>query len=287
MTAFVTDTAMVRLRAEIVDRHDLLLIMLFGEDALPPEMVKRLRVKGYTWPATFNPGPVDAFQFGLLAAKFQREGRKVPVTLAEFKKVHASNPTPLGAEERAAIESVRRDLLARIQGLGDKVNTVTGEILTAADKDLRRRLAGTLEREIRGGIARRQTAKEVAIKLRAATKDYATDFMKIAVTEMNNAYQEGRLFSIQRANKGKDPLVFKRPRPDCCPECREAYLVDGTNRPRLFRLSALLAHGTNVGRKHSERKAVLESHHPWCHCVLTELPDGFRLNAAGNMVPRG
>ena len=80
-----------------------------------------------------------------------------------------------------------------------------------------------------------------------------------------------------------DPWVFKRPRHDSCEACKEAYLQKDGKTPRLFRLSALAANGTNVGRRRPERQPVIESLHPFCRCELNFLPPGFEFDATGTM----
>ena len=97
------------------------------------------------------------------------------------------------------------------------------------------------------------------------------DWLRVAATEVNNVFQEGRLASIIKASGGEDPDVFKRVAPSCCAYCRLLYVSKDGVTPRVFKLSVLIANGSNVGRKagrpslkHTGWKPVIGSTHPWC-----------------------
>jgi hypothetical protein len=87
--------------------------------------------------------------------------------------------------------------------------------------------------------------------------------------------------------------VFKRPRPDACKFCKLLYIRPDGVTPRVFKLSDLLANGTNVGRRagrptrsgrsRTEWKATIGAVHPFCQCELHVLPDGMGFNAKGQM----
>lgn len=277
------DKQIEEIRQLVDDLHLVLLVTLFGEGAVTPETARRLKLRGYTWPSKPVAIPKDAYQFGLIAAQLKRRGKKLPVSYEQFQKYIKSNPIPLTQEERDTIKHLQRSMETVFTGLGDKIKKDTGQIIATADAKLRRTLAGAAQRELISGVEHRRAVADVASRMRQATHDWAFDFLRAAATELNNAHQEGRLKDIQSRNKGRDPRVYKQPRPDACPECVKHYTVDGT-KPRIYRLSQLIANGSNVGRKKAERRAVVDSLHPWCRCELHELPDGFELNDQGHQV---
>ena len=51
--------------------------------------------------------------------------------------------------------------------------------------------------------------------------------------------------------------------------------------PRVFKLTELMGNGSNVGRKHNDRRPVVQSFHPYCACRLSELEPGFGFGADG------
>ena len=93
---------------------------------------------------------------------------------------------------------------------------------------------------------------------------------------MHTAYEEGRAANIEY-ELGKDAIVYKDVYPGACRHCIRLYLTNGFgSQPRLFKLSALRANGTNIGRKPVDWLAVLGPIHPWCRCTLNKLPPGYK-----------
>jgi len=92
---------------------------------------------------------------------------------------------------------------------------------------------------------------------------------RIVDTEMNNIFQRGRAVQIAEQNKGKDPLVYKDVYEGACRHCIHLYLTRGLgSEPRVFKLSQLIANGTNIGRKVRDWLGTISGVHPWCRCNL-------------------
>lgn len=73
---------------------------------------------------------------------------------------------------------------------------------------------------------------------------------------------------------GEDKLVYKMPLPGACKYCIAAYLTNGvSSRPRIFKISELVANGDNIGKKPVDWLPVLGAMHPHCRCTLHYLPD--------------
>ena len=270
----------------IRDHHDAFLVQIGLGDTLPPESVERLLRLGLVSKSQVSKGLLqNAFLFGMLADALD-ESKVKNMDYAAFRDWLAQREVPLGMEERVALRQLKRSLATAITGLGNRIDAHTHKVLVEADTNLRRRLATAVKRELVQGVEKRKAIGEIASSLRKATGQYSRDWSRVAVTEMNNAFQEGKLATIQKANKGRDPLVFKRVRGDACEECKEAYLTKG-GIPRVFKLSELLAAGSNIGKARHERRATVGSLHPWCQCELQELPPGFSFNRSGRMVYAG
>lgn len=266
----------------IDDHHTAFIIQIGLGDFVPPEQVNRLVRLGLVSKSQVKKGfTEDAFAFGFLADALA-ESKAKNMDLGAFKEWLAHRSVPLGREERAAVKSLRRSVFTHIKGLGGRVDKHTQQVINDADQDLRRRVAASVKRELVEGVEHRKAIGEIVGALRKATQRYTQDWSRIAVTEMNNAFQEGKLATIQKSNKGRDPWVFKRVRPDACKECKHAYLTK-SGAPRLFRLSELLAAGSNVDRARGDRRPTVKSHHPWCQCELQEMPPGFEFDSKGRM----
>lgn len=268
----------------IQDHHLAFMVNIGLGDLVDPSDVARLKKSGLISPLAKS-YPTDAFLFGILADALD-ESKSKDLSYSEFKTWLRQQEAPVGQEERAAITHLKRSLMTHIKGLGNKLEEQVQGAIVEADKGLARRASTQVKQELVRGIEQRKAISEIVTGIQKATKDRTKDWMRIAVTELNNAFQEGKLSVIQKSNKGRDPLVFKRVRADACTECKDAYLnKNGT--PRVFHLSELLSHGTNVGKSHNDRVATVQSHHPHCQCELQELPPGFTFDVTGAMVYEG
>jgi hypothetical protein len=59
-----------------------------------------------------------------------------------------------------------------------------------------------------------------------------------------------------------------------CKKCHGLYLnVNGT--PKVFKMSELIANGSNYGKKAADWKPCLTSLHPNCRCLLSEVSPGW------------
>lgn len=82
---------------------------------------------------------------------------------------------------------------------------------------------------------------------------------------------------------GTDVLVAKPTAPDSCEKCKELFLgQDGE--PKVFRLSTLLANGTNAERNPDDWKPVVSIIHQGCLCIITRVPPGWGFKN-GDLMP--
>lgn len=279
----LTDRQLREVTRLINDYHSAFVVNIGLGDIIPDDDVKRLKKMGLIdlMPKSLAE---DAFMFGFLADALS-ESKAKKMSYDGFKQWLKFQKPALSHEEMAAVKHIRRSLATHVRGIGGKMDKGTHEVLVEADQDLRRRLAATVKRELIRGIEKRKSIAEIVNKLRKSTKESARDWQRVVATELNNAFQEGKLTTIMKANKGRDPRVFKRVKKSACAECKSAYLTK-SGKPRVFKLSELLANGSNVGRSSDDRRASVESHHPWCQCELQEMPSGFEFNDKGTMVFR-
>jgi hypothetical protein len=133
---------------------------------------------------------------------------------------------------------------------------------------------GVIKEKIATGVQQRKSIGAVISDIGHYTGDWAKDLGRIVETEMNNIFQRGRAVQIAEKNRGKDPWVYKDVYEGACRHCIALYLTHGLgSEPRLFRLSQLMANGTNIGVPVARWKGVIGSTHPWCRCNLRELPE--------------
>lgn len=120
-------------------------------------------------------------------------------------------------------------------------------------------------------------------ELHQTMTDKSRDWDRVAYTELTDAQKQGQAMRLLE-DGNVDKLVYKRPLPTACAQCKHLYLLPDGETPRLFKLSELINNGTNIGRKphpvkggkvkaggrddgQETLKAVAGTIHPWCQCL--------------------
>ena len=67
-----------------------------------------------------------------------------------------------------------------------------------------------------------------------------------------------------------------------CDYCRKFYLEPDGVTPKVYKMSELVANGSNYGRKAAEWTPTLGATHPNERCELVELPDGWGFEPGSN-----
>lgn len=260
-------------RAIIARYHAAIAIAVFGHKALPPDLLKDLRGAGVAVPD----GPQlidDAFAYGQLVALL-RDPKLATKSPAEIAKLVEERKLPLqlSQQEKASVEVARQHAGQYVVGLGTRVAGQVMAAVTGAEANLTpERMVEIIADKTAGNRARRETIDSLRSDLGHAMGNWTRDWQRIAMTESNNAIQEGTASTIEKQD-GAEQLVSKMPRPDACPDCKRLYLRGG--QPIIFKLSELRANGSNVGRKKRDWKPTIEAIHPWCGCVLVRVPAGM------------
>lgn len=246
---------------KIIDKyHNAFIVNAVSENAVDPDIVKQLRKQGLVDVDVTS--VKDSYIYGQLVGLLNNK-TVANMSYTEFKKYVRKNPVPLGPAEKQAVAFAELNAAQYISGLGNRVNTQTGDLLIEADQAQRSWLEQEIRTKTAENIHNRQTVKQLASDLKWMSEDWGRDWDRIAVTEKHNAMQRG-LADHYRDRYGADSLVAKRSMPDACQHCKRVYL-DPFGQPRIFKLSTLEANGTNVGRKANDWKAVVGPVHPHCH----------------------
>lgn len=116
------------------------------------------------------------------------------------------------------------------------------------------------------GIEKNKRLEEIARELRDEFQDYSRDYQRIVRTTISDSISHGAANAMRDRNKDKgtdEIYVYKVVVKDAalCDFCRRFYLnPDGT--PKIYKLSELVANGTNYGKKQSMWLPVLGVTHP-------------------------
>lgn len=162
-----------------------------------------------------------------------------------------------------AAEQLTHDLLGRIEA---QVMPFTNRQEGAAVYDLLR--------------DKEKTHEYLGHALNDTVKEWRNRWKLIVDTELARASNYGAMDAILHNNKDKSPddiTVYKIGPMDgaVCNECKKFWFMpDGT--PRVYKMSELIAGGSNIGRKRKDWKPTVDNTHPnERHFVLQELKPGW------------
>tara|TARA_Y100000034_G_scaffold79782_1_gene95728 strand:+ start:587 stop:1516 length:930 start_codon:yes stop_codon:yes gene_type:complete len=295
--------------------------VLFGPQAVTDAEWELAIKLGLVDPAGTTAGIVsDLHTFGMLMAHMDHAPASWDVT--KFRAHVKKHPVPRTRMEELSAEHIARNGAAHVVGLGNKIGAEIGNHFIEADRDLDRKLRGTIrdvlgasfgdddaadrmrERAVERGLPEdffddsfRSTIGRMKSDMGHATGDWARDWQRIAQTESHTAINEGlkdRWYEQELEMAEDDDVaprrvrVFRVPRPDACKHCIRLYTDDGA--PRLFYLDELEGNGTNIGKKVADWNPVIGATHPWCGCTLhrlamvANLPKGWKSGQAAPTV---
>jgi len=280
----LTDEQIHEIRRIIEEHHSAFVANVIDPKAIAPELLEKLKAKGMINPQINS--TQEAYLYGIVLA-VMNEPKAATMGYDQFKEYVRKNPIPLSPPEVRAIEMAQHHAAEYAVGLANRINTYKTEQVDDLDRSLvAQEIRGEIQTATAENIAKRESVRKLKSDLGWKRKDWSRDWDRIAVTEKNTAMQRGAANHYAK-EYGKDVLVFKRPMPDACKHCVKAYLVPGTNRPKVFKLSELEANGTNYGKKAALWLPTVGSLHPNCQCQLGRVPKGWGFDEDGELVPGG
>jgi hypothetical protein len=278
----LTDAQLHEIRQIIEDYHNAFVVNVISPDVVEAGVLERLKALGLV-NVEFN-AIEDSYLFGQVVAALD-DPKVSRMGYGEFKAYIQKNPIPLSPVERRAVQVAQHTAAQYAVGLGRRVDMDTGATLLGEDQALANKMRDTIRTATAESIARRETASQLKSKLGWATRDWARDWDRIAITEMHNAHQRGQADTYAK-RFGGGARVAKRVMPDACPHCVRLFTGPDGN-PRIFKLSALEKNGTNFKKKVADWKPVVGAIHPHCQCQLIRIPDGWGFAEDGALVPGG
>lgn len=291
--ALLTASDLRDLRDLVGDHARALIVLSLGPQALDNDAeVARLVSAGILDPSAVGAlDPLqDAYLLGSLRRRLEQEGADpLLMSLTDLRGIIARDPFPLSAAEQDAIQHARTWAGQYAEGLGNRIADQVLSEVNPEDERLRDATLAAIREEVPAAMEARETAQQLASRLGHATGDWARDWGRIAATEMQGAQNEGYVEDLVREFGGprrdaREIRVAMVPNPDACKSCRSLFL-DERGRPRVYRLSELLANGTNKGRKQRDWQPTLKPVHPWCACRPVYIPDGFAFDRDWALLP--
>lgn len=189
----------------------------------------------------------------------------------------------LTPNQKKSLKYIKLKTGTHITGLSDRMTTQIVSTITNNE------LQG-IQEVIGRNIEQKNDKYKVVQELRELTQDWERDWHRVAHTEMWDAKINGEVMAILDgespfSDKKEETMVFKRPGPNACNQCKKHYLESDGKTPKVFKLSELISNGTNYGKKTAEWKPVVGVMHPNCMCPLSVIPQGYTFDSNGQLIP--
>ena len=244
---------------KIVEKYRLLLrYMTLGPSSLTKGQIKLLLKAGMLHPKYYRATIVDAY-------------------LTSFNKLITVPSPALKTVQEFTIHHIQESCGKMIDSFADRLSQSVGNTLNQHILTYSKQLRIETKDALTESFLKQKTVQEIIQDLRTTTQDYYKNFERIVKTELSRSSNLGAVDAILLNNKNIDQEIYVYMSGSThrrCKKCAELYYFpDGT--PRVFKLSTLLANGTNYNKKQAMWQAVVPPMHPACTDVLLELPHGY------------
>lgn len=270
----------IQLLESIIKEHMNVIMQLtagVGDKKLTPSLVKKLGL-----PKEISDLITDSYKYGKMSAIAGK-----PLDKLDDKQLKPiMDKLKLTPAQQKSVEYAQMNAQVHLANLQSKI---VSTVISTAIQD-QSNMYSSIKQVIPDAMSNATPRYKVIQQLRETSNDWERDWHRVAHTEMWNAKCTGEAQAILdgesplSSDKG-DTMVFKRPSPNACKHCKELYLEKGTNKPKVWKLSELIANGTNYGLKQADWKPVVGTVHPSCTCPLSVLPKGYHLNNDGVIEP--
>lgn len=287
-------TEQIQLLSRIIrDHHTGLVIDMFGTAAagIPSEEIDRLVRLGIIDRDAAKALTVDlvgdTFRFAMMQIQLESLARRAERKPADtdswsydtVRDELARDPLPLSPRENDMIDIAQRKAGSYMTVLGDRV---ANDMVTAGISE-EQELAMVRDEMFRN-VERRESVRKLASRLGNRTGDWSRDWVRVARTEIQTTSNLARGEAIG-TEFGGDALLARVPNPGACPICLRLFLDPETGKPKIWKLSTLLANGSNRGKKQADWLATLETVHPNCHCRVRYVGEGWEFNDKWELIP--
>lgn len=265
-----------QIKSIISDHMEVLMQLTTGDGHPSPALLKKLRLpKGITDLIT------TSYQYGRLGVL---QGKDLSNMSAEDVKKLMRNLKLTPAQKR----SIEHAKVKAQQSIDNITQRITSSVVTmAVQSDLS--MWDAVKEIIPAAMENDTPRYKVIQQLREKTVDMNRDWHRVAHTEMWSAKCWGESEAILYGEsplspKRGDTDVFVRPAHNACAKCKQLYLERDGITPKVFKLSELIANGTNYDRKQADWVPCVPPLHPNCMCVINVKPYNTEFDSQGNLI---
>lgn len=265
-----------QIKSIISDHMEVLMQVLVGGGHPSPALLKRLKL-----PKSVTDLITTSYQYGKLRIL---QGKNLSNMSAEDVKKLMRNLKLTPAQQR----SIEYTKLKSQQFIDNITQRITSGVVTMAiQSDLS--MWSAVKEVIPTAMENDTPRHKVIQQLREKTGDMMRDWHRVAHTEMWDSKVQGEADAILNnesplSKRGADTLVYKKPAPNACAKCKQLYLERDGITPKVFKLSELVAYGTNYGKKQADWVPTVGILHPNCLCPLSVMPPDTKFDSQGNLV---
>lgn len=154
------------------------------------------------------------------------------------------------------------------------------KIVAEADPEKRTERLDVIREEVAREMIESRDARALAARLANRTGMYAHNWLRIAKTELQGAYNDAVILEGVDLF-GEDCQIARIHESGACRHCQR--LFGPIDNPIVFSVKDLLANGTNVGKPANDWRATIWPIHPNCRCDTRMVPPGMTI-VDGDMV---
>lgn len=231
---------------------------------------------GIDWKDFPKDGDVDLmFKLGILSDVLGDDETK-KMTYEQLQDFVASGKfIPLTTADKLSLSFLKKRMYNDIKNLGRKIAGVLENQMLETVKKRRQIYEKIIKQEAKKVIIDKTSLNSMKSEIGEKTGDWARDLDRVVDTVMHETFNTGRVQSIRKKH-GDEAKVWMQVYEGACKYCVGFYLSDGLgSEPKLFKISDLLAHGTNFGRKQKDWRVVLPPMHPYCRCQSYHYNEGY------------
>lgn len=274
--ARLTRSQISRIKDIIQNHMNVLMSIIVGEGTPSPALLKKLGI-----PKELSDLITDSYKYGKLGTIKGKDLSKMSADDVE----ELLKDVKMTKAQQASVDYIKTKVALNIDTLQQKITTTV--VSSAINNDLN--LWETVGKVIPSAMENHESRSQVVRELRETSGDWERDWHRVAHTEMWSAKCHGEAEAIINnesplSQDGADTEVFMRPSPMACPSCVKLYLERDKKTPRVFKLSDLMANGTNYGRKTANWQPVIPPLHPNCMCPMNVKPPHTKFDDDGNLV---
>ncbi len=284
----VTSEEIIKKIREIIKKHhNYFILNVLGNSVFTKEELKKLK------DLSLDVNKNDSFLELVYIHNFinKNGSSNNPTSVEDMKnQQNNSNTKPIGEVHDFTIEDLNNNTKQLIEKMSQEVITRIEGIIRENGRIYKNNALQNLDRsELNDTLVKESSLGRVKQKLRDLSGDETRNWNRIAMTEMSNAIGAGSADRIVSENQDKDlgeVYVYKVIVGDAktCKFCRRFYQDNRDNAPKLYRLSTLLANGSNMNRKSDSWVPVIGATHPNTRTSASiELKPGWKLQAGGRV----